>query len=922
VKNQLLNISDLDKAFRPNVIAVVGASDRSGSLGQSVYRNLVDGQFPGEIVPVNWKRSSVGGQRAYHSLEQLPAVPDLVVVCTPAETVPDLVNTAGTIGAGVVVVLSAGFREAGPDGAKLEQRLHELRLRYPKFRIIGPNCLGIISPHNHLNASFATGMPEGGGVAVLSQSGALGTALLDWAQEEGWGVSHFVSVGNMVDVSFADYLDYFATDVRVTSAVMYLEGLSDARSFLSAARAFTRTKPIVAFKSGRFEQSARAASSHTGAMVGSDAAFDAAFDRAGIVRVDQLDGLFDVAEVLAKGKLPEGPRVAVVTNAGGPGIIAADALIAGGGQLTELSASTLEALDRQLPRYWSKCNPIDVLGDATSSRYQSALEVVIEDQNVDAVLVLLTPQAMTSATETAEAVAGLASKSCKPIAAVWMGGHNVRTGTAVLNQHGIPTFNAPEHGVRALMALNMYRKKRELLYETPRQIVSPSTSTHIRTTFESTMCARIPETGQSVLLSELESKELLEAFRIPTIPTRKATTATAAVEVARSLGFPVALKILSPEVTHKSDMGGVQLNLWTPSEVEQAFTRVSENIHRVLPECRIDGVTVQPMIQIDEGMELILGAKRDSTFGMTLLVGAGGITAECLKDVAIGLPPLNERLAIRMLESLRIWPLLKGYRGRPAVDIDQLLRVMISFSYLLAETPEIAEFDVNPLWVSTGSVLALDARAVLQSSPPESLRRPYGHLAIRPYPNQFQKRLQLSTGQPLLFRPIRPEDEPQWRKMLKNCTLESIRHRFRGLIEPELHANSSRYCMLDYDRELAIVAELDDVERTWLLGVGRLVANANHDQAEFALLIADPWQNQGLGSQLTEFCMEVATAWGVQEIVAEAEWGNERMLHILRRSGFTEVSHKDGIVRLNKTLPVADPSSATEASMTRLPPQP
>jgi acetyltransferase len=902
LQSQLMGIHNLAKAFRPRSIAVVGASDRPASLGQCVFRNLVDARFAGTVVPVNWKRATVAGRQSYSSLDQLPEIPDLVVVCTPAETVPDLIASAGAIGASALIVLSAGFRETGPEGASLEEQVQQVRLRHPQLRVIGPNCVGIISPHNQLNASFAAGMPVRGGVAVLSQSGAIGTALLDLALEEGWGISHFVSVGNMIDVNFADYLDYFAAEESVTSVVVYLEGLPEARSFLSAARAFTRSKPIVVYKSGRFEQSARAATSHTGALAGSDAAFDAAFDRAGIVRVDQLDALFDVAEVLAKGKLPAGSRIAVVTNAGGPGIIAADALIAGNGQLATLSGSTLETLDKQLPRYWSKSNPIDILGDAPPGRYQAVLHAILSDANVDAVLVVLTPQAMTAPTESAEAVAALAATTCKPVIAVWMGGRHVQAGISVLNQHGVPTFSGPEHGVRALLALNAYRNKRELLYETPRQFPDVSAIADPRSARKIIENTRSYEREGSIVLSELESKDLLATFGIPIVPTRKATSAAEAVDAACSLGFPVALKVLSPEISHKSDVGGVQLNLQSSTDVEQAFTTIVANARNALPDCTISGVTVQPMVPVSEGIELILGAKRDFTFGMTVLIGAGGTTAECLKDVAIGLPPLNERLASRMLESLRIWPLLKGYRGRPAVDIDQLLQVMVLFSYLLAETPEVTELDVNPLWASSKGILALDARAVLRFAAEKVIRRPYGHLAIRPYPNQYQHRAQLQNGRTVLLRPIRPEDESRWIQMLETCSPETIRRRFRGMLRPEAHAISARFCTIDYDRELAIVAEIEAGADRELIGVGRMVADADHEQAEFAILVSDPWQSVGLGSILTEYCINVASDWGVSSLVADVDWNNERMLSLLRSNRFEVASQNDGIVRYSRLL--------------------
>ncbi len=880
-------IRNLNKIFQPKRIAVVGASNSHGKVENTVLQNLINAQFTGSIFPVNPNGGEIAGLTTYRSVGEIGDPVDLAIICTPAATVPDLIRQCGEAGIMGVIILTAGFREMGAVGFQLEQEILQIARGFDGMRLVGPNCLGVISPHAKLNASFANAMPANGRVAFISQSGALCTSVLDWARQEGIGFSHFVSVGNMLDVGMDDLIDYFAEDATTESIIMYVESISNPREFISASRAFTRTKPIIAYKAGRFAESAEAAASHTGAMAGVDAVYEAAFARAGIVRVFDVEDMFDCAELLARQQTPSGPRLAIVTNAGGPGVMATDALLARDGILAQLSASTLENLNQQLPPAWSQRNPVDVLGDATPSRIGGALKCVVDDVGVDAVLVVLSPQAMTDPTACARAVIEVAQHSTKPILTSWMGGVSMRDGIDALNAANVPTYATPEKAVRAFMHLVQYARNRDTLYETPRELPIEFSldRQQLRIVFDT-----ILSEGHDVL-SEGTSKSLLEAYGIPVTKTFVARSKDDAVEYAVRLGYPVVLKVFSSDITHKTDVGGVELNLTTKETVERAFEAIVARSQAARPNARIEGVTVQKMISLPSGRELIIGAKRDPVFGTVMLVGAGGITAELYQDRALELPPLNERLARRMLESLRSWPLLKGYRGRPGVDVERLIEVLIRLSYLVADYPEIVELDVNPLLVSNDQVLALDARIVLDHQAVLHPPRPYSHLAIRPYPEEFIRQVVLKDDSQVLLRPIKPEDEPQWHVLLSNCSAETIHLRFRCMFKTVAHDVASRFCFIDYDREIAIVAEKVERGKRQLMGVGRLVADADHAEAEYAVLVADPWQGLGVGSTLTDYCLEICQRWGVKNVVAEVARENTRMIRMFEHRGFTLDRH-------------------------------
>lgn len=877
-------IRNLKHIFAPQSVAVIGASDNPASVGNTVLRNLRGSGFAGSIFPVNPKHATIDGLAAFGRVADLPERPDLAVVCTPAATVSQVVRECGQAGIAGVIILSAGFREAGPTGLLLEQDIHREAAAFEGLRIIGPNCLGVIVPHLGLNASFAAGMPPRGRIAFISQSGALCTSVLDWALTENVGFSYFVSVGNMLDVGIGSLIDYFALDPHTDAILLYVESIDRPRQFMSAARGFTRRKPIIAYKAGRFAESAKAAASHTGALAGMDEVYEAAFRRAGVVRVFDVEDMFDCAELLASHRTPRGSRLAIITNAGGPGVMATDELIERQGVLAQLSAVTLERLNALLPASWSHGNPVDVLGDATPERFSQAIRIVLEDAGVDAAVVVLTPQAMTDPTSVAESVIASAAGSTKMVIAAWMGGERVAEGIRKFNAAGIATYASPEQAVRAFMYLVTYARRREILYETPREIPVefPLDRGKLRAVFDT-----ILSEGHEIL-TESTSKSLLEAYEIPVAKPYVAWTVDDAVKLAIRLGFPVALKIHSPLITHKTDVGGVALNLANEAQVTAAFQRLIHQAVQTRPDAAGAGVTVQRMVVSPNGHEWILGAKRDPAFGAVLLVGAGGVSAELYRDCALELPPLTERLARRMLESLRSWPLLSGYRGRPAANVDRLIEILMRLSYLIADYPEILELDINPLLVTPDDAVALDARIVLDRSAVLTPVRPYSHLAIRPYPEEFIRQVRMANGDHVTLRPIRPEDEPLWHELLAGCSPESIRFRFRYLFSGTTHEMATRFCFIDYDREIAIVAESepDETGRRRIRGVGRLVADADHRDAEYAVLVGDKWQGQGIGTLLTDYCLEICQRWGIRRVFAETAPDNRRMLDLFRRCGF------------------------------------
>ena len=706
----------LDAIFAPHSIAVVGASDQVGSVGGAVFYNLRAGRFGGSVFPVNRKHRTVRGETAFGTIAELPETPDLVVVCTPAATVPTLVRDCGERGVPGMIVISAGFREAGAAGNQLEAELRSARQEYPHLRIIGPNCLGVLRPANGLNASFSPVMPRPGRLTFLSQSGALCTAILDWSIEREIGFATCVSVGNMADVGMGDLIDYFANDDQTDALLLYIEGLDDAEHFLSAARACSRRKPVIAYKAGRFAESSLAAASHTGAIASVDAVYDVAFRHAGVERVNSIEELFDCARLLVGQSRAPGDRLAIVTNAGGPGVMASDAWLALGGPLAKLTSDTIASLNDVLPSCWSHGNPIDVLGDASVERFRAAIDLALIDPNVDALLVILTPQTMTEPARIAEAVVAARKNTTKPIVASWIGGPAVQSGRVILRDAAVPEYDFPEEAVSALNHLVSTGQMRRTATQdrmTSRPSVEGGRAAAVPLITPDCLASWRAELAETKgLLGEVRSKTLLADYGIPIVPTRVAHSADEAVELAEQLGYPAVLKILSPDISHKTDVGGVVLNIANAGGVRASYAAMMDVVPQRSPRARIEGVAVQRMISATRGVELLLGMTRDPQFGPVLLVGAGGITAELQKDSVLELPPFDDHVIDRMLRSLRLFPLLEGFRGRPGVNLLQLRDVVARFAQLVQDLPELATAEINPLLATADKVVALDARMI------------------------------------------------------------------------------------------------------------------------------------------------------------------------------------------------------------------
>lgn len=708
----------LKALMAPASIAVVGASDTPGKVGTSIFRNLLEHRFSGSFYPVNQKSSTIAGQLAYRSLEDLPEKVELAVLCTPAQTIPSLVEQCGRLEISAALVITAGFREVGSDGIAIQQELDLARSKFPNLRILGPNCLGLIHPESRMSASFAAGMPQTGSLAFLSQSGALCTAFLDWSIREGIGFSNFVSLGNQLDVGFCDLLDYLADDPATTAAILYIESITKPNEFITAAQKFTARKPLIAYKAGRFPASAQAAASHTGALAGIDEVYQAVMERCGIVRVYDMESMVQCAELLSQQPnttlTPIGQRIAIVTNAGGPGVMASDTLIDQGGRLTELSAETIKSLDDCLPANWSKANPVDVIGDATPERFSQALRIVLADPNVDTVLAILTPQAMTNPTQTAEHLVQIPIPTNKRVVASWMGGDSMQSGIETLQASGIRNFETPEQAIRGLMRLIDYSMIRHRIKESEPVLAPPADANAIldRNRFADTLGLRNATKTAPILVTEVDSKLLLNLYRIPTPSIQIATTAEQAVTLANSFGYPVVLKVYSPEITHKTDVGGVLLSVHDADQVALGFDTIYTNVRNKKPNARIDGLTVQPMVRLSNAVELIVGSKKDPVFGPVVLVGLGGITAELFQDKALELPPVTPTRLHRMLKSLRSWPLLDGFRGRPKANIDALADLMEKYSLLVQEQDWIQESDLNPVLVNDVQAIVLDARFI------------------------------------------------------------------------------------------------------------------------------------------------------------------------------------------------------------------
>jgi acetyltransferase len=886
----------LEALFNPGCVAVIGASERPGSVGRTLLWNLLRSPFGGTVYPVNPRRHSVLGVHCYASVAELPEPVDLAVIATPAQGVPEVVAACVAAGVRAAIVISAGFREVGPEGVALEGRLREA-LRGSGMRLLGPNCLGLMNPRIGLNASFALSQPEAGHVGFLSQSGAICTAVLDWSRREKVGFSAFVSMGSMLDVGWGDLITELGDDPATRSIVIYMEAIGDARSFLSAAREVALTKPIVLIKGGRSAEAAKAAASHTGALAGSDAVLEAALRRCGVLRVERLSDLFDLAEVLAKQpRRPAGPRLAILTNAGGPGVLATDALVLSGGELASLDPATVAALDAVLPPHWSRSNPIDILGDADPERYGRAIEIALADPNSDALLVILTPQAMTDPAATAVRLRELAAGSAKPLLASWMGGEEVAAGEGLLNQAGIATNDYPDAAARLFTALWRYSYNLRGIYETPSLVPEPSDGEQGVEGVAAEQGPAVLQRAQSEgrdLLSELEAKQVLASAGIPVVETRLAASAEEAVAVAGAIGYPVVLKLNSPTITHKSDVGGVRLDLAGPEAVAEAYRTMAATVTESWGPEAFAGVSVQPMLPRHAGLELIVGSSLDPQFGPVILFGSGGTLVEVQGDTAVALPPLNTTLARRLMEQTRVYEALQGVRGAPPADLAALERLLVRLSQLVLEQPAIREIDINPLLVLPGDprrpLVALDARILIQPLAGEgcSLPRP----AIRPYPSEYVRPWKLRDGTAVTIRPIRPEDEPLVVAFHRTLSEESVYYRYFHMMSLQsrtTHERLVRICFTDYERELALVVDRQDPTsgEHELLAVGRLSRQHGVNAAEFSMLVSDGYQKQGLGTELLGQLLRIGRDEGIERVTAEILHENGAMQRVCRKLGF------------------------------------
>ncbi|MCB9320190.1 MAG: bifunctional acetate--CoA ligase family protein/GNAT family N-acetyltransferase [Lewinellaceae bacterium] len=866
----------LDKLFQPKSIALVGASDREHTVGYALMQNLIKPNYKGVVYPVNIKHRTIAGHNAYKRVDTIPHPIDLVIIATPAVTVPEVLEDCGKKQVLAVVIISAGFKEIGAEGKKLLLRIEQIRQRFG-IRIIGPNCFGFINTSIGLNATFGTQDPLPGNIAFISQSGALGATILDWSEQQQFGFNHFVSVGSMIDIGFHDLIDYFGTRDNIRCILIYMETLENPKAFMSAARAYSRSKPIIVLKSGTSPEGASAALSHTGSLAGDDAVFAAAFARVGILRVETVAQLFYLAKALAMQPIPENNRLAVVTNAGGPAIMATDYLIRHGGHMAPLPKKIIGHLNQILPSSWSRKNPVDVLGDASALQYRQALEACLEQTQVDGVLAILCPQAITDALDVAKVVTELNEKYQKPLFAAWMGLTDVTEAIQHLEAHQVPNYTFPEDAVDVFLRMAEYARHIRLLYETPPDV--PADFTPQRKSIKSIMDHAIAE-GHTTL-SETEAKQVLSGYDIPSAPGMLIHDEQGLALAMEQIPRPWVMKIASPDILHKTEVSGVRLNIKTKKEAQHQYHDLLQSVQKLRPEARIEGVRLESMVS--KRYELLVGAKKDSLFGPVIVFGSGGIAVEILRDTQIALPPLNMALAQNLIEETRIYQILKGFRNLPPVDLEALKFLLCRFAYLLMDFPQIRQIDLNPLAIDETGQVVLDARIILDPKAP--VFPPYQHLVITPYPVHLTKKINLKDLK-VTLRPIRPEDEPLERELFEYLSRETIYFRFFGFMGNVSHEQLSRFTHIDYDREMAIVAEIKVKGRNQLIGVVRLVGDPWGIQAEYAIVVADPWQGRGLGSLLTDYIIEYALNKGYQRIFCYILKRNDGMIHILEKRGF------------------------------------
>ena len=895
-----MSTRNLEKLFKPQSVAVIGASNRPNAVGTVVMRNLLGGRFEGPIMPVNPRHRAVAGVLAYPDVAGLPLTPEMAIICTPPATVPALIDDLGRKGTHAVICLTAGLGRIADEatGRKLIDLVEE-KARAQDIRILGPNCVGALVPGVRLNASFAHLPASPGKIAFVSQSGALCTAVLDWAREHDVGFSHFISLGDKLDVDFADVIDYLGTDPGTRAILLYIESVRRGRKFVSATRAAARNKPIIVIKSGRVAEGAQAAASHTGALAGRDDVYETVIRRTGMLRVRNIAELFSSVETLARAKPLDREALAIMTNGGGIGVMAVDDLICGGGKLAELSEATIAALDAVLPANWSKANPVDIIGDAPGARYAAAADILVKAPEVDALLVMHAPVATASTTEAAQAVINAAKQATCNVLTSWVGGEAVRPARQMLTGAGVPTYETPSHAVNAFMHMVNYRRNRDMLMETPPSALEDFTPD----TESARAIIKAALAREHGMASEPEAKAVLAAYGIPTVQTYVAQDAQQAAVHATKIGYPVVLKILSEEISHKSDVGGVALNLKTPEAVEQAAKDMLALVAAKQPGALIQGFSVQKMAKRPGAHELIIGVFSDVIFGPVILFGQGGTEVEVVKDSAMALPPLNMNLAGDLIGRTRIARLLAGYRNRPAVDMQELRLTLLRVSQMVLDLPEILELDINPLWSDENGVLALDARIKVAPNP-DGLRKP----AIRPYPKELEEIFETRSGRRVLLRPIRPEDEPRHHEFISRLTPEDIRFRFFGLVKSLPKSEMAKLTQIDYDREMAFIAAGEDAQGAeQTLGVVRTVTDANNHTAEFAVVVRSDLKGERLGWKLLTKMIEYCRDRGTQVFVGQVLATNRNMLTIADTLGFRiDPADEEGIrtVSLDLSAPL------------------
>lgn len=873
--------SKLEHLFNPRSIAVFGASDSGRSVGSRVFANLLEGGFEGPIIPINPKYANVSGRRCFSTVSELDEHVDLAVIATPASTVAGIVRQCGEAGIHNAIVLSAGFGEAKGEGRTLEAELMDVARRH-NVRFMGPNCVGLVRPWLSLNATFLKSATPKGGLALVSQSGALCSAISDWAEPHHLGFSTLFSLGNASDIGFGDVLRFLASDPKTKSILLYVEGIRNARSFISALRLAARVKPVLVLKAGRHVQSSKAAHTHTGALIGSDEVFDAALERAGAVRVDTFGQLFAAAEILSSNTSANGNRLGIITNGGGAGVLAADRTGDLHLDLPKPSTDTLEKLDATLPAYWSKGNPIDILGDAPPEHFGAAVSTCLDDPQFDGVLVMLTPQAMTDARGAAQAVIdAVPDSNKKPVLACWMGESSVGDARRLLSVNGIPDFHTPERAVEAFSYLARHERNRTLALQTPgplSDIKAPDIE-KARAIIDGALAD-----GRS-MLSDIEAKAVMNAFHVPINIALSAGSLDEAKAAAIQLSYPVAVKIDSPQISHKSDVGGVRLNVVDEDDLVAAWEEVTGNARAAMPDANIVGVTVEAMIGMKDGRELVVGSSRDPVFGPTILFGAGGTMVEVLRDSAVSLPSLNTVLANRLINRTRVSRLLSAFRGKPAVDRDAVVGVLLRISDLVCELPEIDELDINPLLASPEGVICMDARIGISRQPVGAGR--YEHLAIEPYPRHLEQRVGLDDGTQLIIRPIRPEDAQSERDFVRDLSNQAKKFRFMHALDELSPAMLARFTQIDYDREMALVAFTVENGRPVQQGVARYSINQDDSSCEFAIVVSHMRQNQGIGTKLMNALVEAGRDHGLATMEGVVLAENKAMLTLMDELGFT-----------------------------------